>query len=210
MEKRELVRFYFDTISYHTELEQWYRAFFLAFEATVLASITFAIVQKNQGWIVGLGIVGLLLTCLAIWSGKQRGNIVDRQRNKLKEILWDVKEERETDVEQLAECFEMYNPDKTKVFAPGAQNVVPRLVFNLVVPIAIGFALIFILLGGWNPLWIPLAIIGYLLLFIFPFYHFLPRLGVPKDFFKRTEIKKRYLKWLNPIIKPIMNFGLKE
>ena len=216
MEKKEIVRFYFDTITYHTQLEQWYRAFVLTFEAIFFAAAVYVyIADPFPGEVKGiriltlLVIVGLVFSVLAVLAGLQRGNIVDRQRKKLEEIIWNKGGNRKVPNDELAECFEMYNPaDKTKVLVPRAQNWVPRLIFNFFINVSIGSVLIFFLLDSIpaRPLGIYFLVIGVYVIALGCAFQFFSRLGVPKDRFEKKQIKQRWLKWLNPIV----NFGLKE
>ena len=140
MEKKELVRFYFDTLAHDDQIMQWYRALFLASEAIILAA-AYAIFNKisSSCWILVLAMGGLVLSVFAMYTCVQRGNRVDKQRSKLQEIFWDEKGNKKDPKDELVECFEIYHPSKKVV------NKVPRIIFNVVIHVFIGVALIAVL-----------------------------------------------------------------
>jgi len=182
MQKQELVRFYFDTLAHDDQIMQWYRALFLASEAIILTAV-YAIYSNQSpslGWIVYLAIGGLVMSVLAVWACVQRGNRVDRQRKKIQEIFWDRRGNKKDPNDELAECFEIFNPTNKAV------NRVPRIIFNVVIHILIGAALIAIL-------WVSDAVTrgslywlagGYVVAFLLV-YQWLSRKGIPKDLFEK-------------------------
>ena len=112
MADRDLVRFYFDTISLNDQLMQWYRAFFLASEG-IISAVAFAS-SISLELRSALAVVGIVLSLVGTWACVQRGRIVDRQKKKITDELYDKDGEPKKLVGDLAECFQIYNPVKAK------------------------------------------------------------------------------------------------
>jgi len=190
MVDRQLVRFYFDTMSHNDQLMQWYRAFFLAFEGIILT-----VVFTNLGslWLrFALALIGIGLSLAGTWACVQRGRIVDRQKKKITDELYNEDGSKKNSTDDLAECFEIYNPVKGK-----PEKEVPRTIFNYGLHALVGSLLIFVLWqpclpGNWH-IFLGLAIIYviYAVLIIIVI-DYLSWRGIPEDYRKtRHTVKNR-------------------
>jgi len=160
MVDRELVRFYFDTMSLNEHLTQWYRAILVAFHGGVVFAMfaTWSKLPEGFGRFISLlvlVIIGLIVSLLWVWLTSQREVLVRRQMRKIVDLA-------EAD-QNLKECYRIYDP-KMKWF----RNA-PPIVFNLVLPVLVGVLLIvMVMLYFYGEVcWIWCLVIGLILVVIF-------------------------------------------
>jgi len=194
MENRNLIRFYFDTMALNDQLMQWYRAFFLAFEAAMLGGV---LAIRASGtipswWAFILVIVGLLLSFAGLWACVQRGNIVDRQKTKIISELYDKKTGKPKDLkDSLADCFLIYNKYDLKIVDEWEKKV-PRNTFNIWLHAIMGASLLG-MLWEWKPwpsdCWlVTYGVITFVYIGIMLFAYFrLSRLGIPEDLWEEKK-----------------------
>jgi len=140
-EREKRVRFYFDTMALNDQLMQWYRAFFLAVEGVIFTVVFVNLV--SPGLRFGLALIGIGLSLAGIWACVQRGRIVDRQKKKITDELYYEDRTKKNLTDDLAECFEIYNPVKAKL-----EKEVPRTIFNFGLHTLIGALLVYV---AWQP-----------------------------------------------------------
>lgn len=129
MADKELIRFYFDTMSLNEHLMQWYRAVFVTFYAGVII-VAFALgTEKLVELAFPLVLCGLIVSFLWVWLTSQRARIVERQKNKIKELTKGDK--------GLVDCFKIYESKWVKRL--------PEITFNILFPLFIGGSLIYAL-----------------------------------------------------------------
>ena len=131
MADKDLIRFYLDTMVLNEHLTQWYRAVFVAFYVGVIIIAALFVTTERELAKLTFPVVvcGLILSVLWVWITSQRTNIVERQKEKIKELTKGDK--------NLADCFKIYTFKRTKC--------APELTFNIFLPLFIGFALIYTL-----------------------------------------------------------------
>lgn len=148
MNDKEIIRFYFDTMASNDQLMQWYRAFFLAFEAIIFAGVLAVHGRENvfsPWWIFILALIGLGISFAGVWACVQRGRIVDGQKRHIQVQFFNKDGSKRSTDDPLAECFELYSP-KCR-----AEKHVPRIAFNYALHIIIG-ALLLLALWKWKPI----------------------------------------------------------
>lgn len=202
MERKEFIRFHFDVMALNDQLMQWYRAFFLAFEAAMLGGVLAirASPEIPSWWAFILVILGLVLSFAGLWACVQRQNIVDRQKMKIISELYDKQTGKPKDPkDSLADCFQIYNKYDLKIVDEWEKKV-PRNSFNIWLHVIIGASLLG-MLWEWKPFppdwWlvtygvITVIYVGGMLYAYFR----LSRLGIPEDLWEEKneweKIKKK-------------------
>jgi len=187
-DREKRIRFYFDTMALNDQLMQWYRAFFLAFEGIIL---TVVFTNLGSPWLrFGLALIGIGLSLAGTWACVQRGRIVDRQKKRITDELYYEDGTKKNLTDDLAECFEIYNPVKGK-----PEKEVPRTVFNYGLHTLIGVLLIYVvwqpcLSGNWYAyLGLPISYAMYAMLLIIVI-DYLSWRGIPEDYRKTRRTVK--------------------
>lgn len=185
-DKEKRIRLYLDTMAMNDQLMQWYRTLFLALETIIFAGVL--TIHANEllpsWWVFMLAVIGIMLSFAGMWACVQRARVVDRQKKKIQDELYDKDGKPKDPNDDLADWFQIYNPIKGT-----AEKTLPRTVFNYASHVLVGGLLIFVLwqwqpIGNWH-VYLGLTI-GYVVLLVVA-EDYLSWHGIPEDYKETRE-----------------------